>query len=266
MRRCRAVLAAVLLTLITMTVAGPASAGGPTSVLLVVPGTGQTASLYTGDADYETLARVVGAFGTDGGAQSTDQSGEDGQFGTGVTVTWLIHDVQVWRVDRVFVGAGGPRISTRVSVDGSSSIWEVPVAWHQPTNGKQLVDLLDRLGVNPDSSTGGGGATAGSEAAGPTPAESVPPAADRAAANTASRDVSGSGTRGTAGWLWGLAGLTLGAVLTLAALRLLASTRAAPSNLVPTDADGDDATDGPESDGALSWSVPDELSSPARRG
>ena len=53
MRRYRAALTAataLTLMLVTMVVAGPAQAGGPTSVLMVVPGTGQTASLYTGDA------------------------------------------------------------------------------------------------------------------------------------------------------------------------------------------------------------------------
>ena len=57
MRRYRAALTAataLTLMLVTTVVAGPAQAGGPTSVLMVVPGTGQTASLYTGDGDYDS--------------------------------------------------------------------------------------------------------------------------------------------------------------------------------------------------------------------
>ena len=38
----------------------PASAGGPTSAILSVPGEGKTASLYYTDPEYDQLASLVG--------------------------------------------------------------------------------------------------------------------------------------------------------------------------------------------------------------
>ena len=53
---------AVVLTawvLVLLAPPGPASAGGPTSALLSVPGEGRTASLYYTDAAYDQLADLV---------------------------------------------------------------------------------------------------------------------------------------------------------------------------------------------------------------
>ena len=64
MRRTRAVLTLILLVLAALGVvgvgaAGPAVAGGPTSVLLSAPGEGRVAALYYTDADYDALAQLV---------------------------------------------------------------------------------------------------------------------------------------------------------------------------------------------------------------
>jgi hypothetical protein len=104
--------------------AAPAAAGGPTSVLLVAPASGMTASLYVTQPEYERLSGLVQGSATG----VTDRSG---QYNDGPTVrlTWLIHDVGVWRVDDVFVEAGsGPWIATRMSPDGGPLPTE-PV-WH----------------------------------------------------------------------------------------------------------------------------------------
>ena len=106
---------AVVLTawvLVMLAPPGPAYAGGPTSVLLSVPGEGRTASLYYTDDAYEELADLVGAYD---GTGTVDGSGRSHETGTGVTLTWLIHDVTPWRVDRVYLqGDGAPWIASQV--------------------------------------------------------------------------------------------------------------------------------------------------------
>jgi hypothetical protein len=183
-----AALALLTALLVSPALAGPAAAGGPTSVLLVVPGEGRTASLYTGQADYETLAELVGAFGDPGATGSTD--GIDHATGSQVTVTWLIHDASVWRVDRIYPEApGGPWIATQTSLDGSADIWSGPVRWHHATQGTSLVAVLSRLGL-----------LDGAAAAAP---------ADRSTASD-----------GQSGPVWGAVGLALGVALTVVARRL----------------------------------------------
>lgn len=224
MRNVRAALAVLTIMLISLLAAGPASAGGPTSVLLVVPGTGQTESLYTGDADYEALAGLVGAFKTPGVAGTVDPSGTSHDVGTGVTLTWLIHDVEVWRVDRIYFDAdGGPWISTQSVAGGSGSIWDSALVWHTAARGKELATLLDRLGVSPHPSGDGNVPVAGSSPVGGNAGTNVAAPAAPAAAHT--------GTTGTAGLVWGLAGLAMGVALSVAGRRVLPSSRTATAEV-----------------------------------
>ena len=127
-------LTAVLLSALTLS-ASPAVAGGPTSAILSIPGAGSTASLYYTDPEYDELANLVGVAepsGSFGGKESGSH-----EFGPGVTVTWLVHDVEPWRVDRIYLGGkDGPWISTQVSDFSGSSIWESPVLWHHPADGE----------------------------------------------------------------------------------------------------------------------------------
>lgn len=258
MRRGRAALAVVIALLIPMLLAEPASAGGPTSVLLVAPGSGQTASLYTSDTDYQTLAGLVGAFGGNGASAPAAGSGTSNEVGRSVTLTWLVHDVQVWRVDHVyFEAAGGPWIATQTTAGDSGSILDNPVVWHRATSGKELVALLNRLGVSP----GGSGSVTR-----PGIGIAASPAAGTEEKGTAHN--AASQTRGGAGWLWGLAGLILGVVLTLAGIRLHARRRAVFEGVAvaePADAINTDMRMSPfGADSALGQVPTDELSSPAR--
>lgn len=165
-RRFAAVAAAVLgIGLSWSSIAAPAVAGGPTSVLLVSPDSGRTASLYATDPDYSVLAGLLGA-AVDGDVP-TEPSTADAEAqasGAGVTVTWLIHDVQVWRVDRIYPqAAGGPWVATQVSAGGPALTGDTPTTWHVVTRGKELEALLDRLGLDaaaaPVAGTGRGGFT-----------------------------------------------------------------------------------------------------------
>lgn len=154
-----AVVAAVLLP------SSPASAGGPTSVLLVSPATGSTASLYATDADYGLLMRALGE------SPVADGKGLGLKAGPGynqVNITWLVHDVAVWRTDHIVMSAAdGPWVQTRISYDGATG-YSDPGIWHRGTDPTLFLGLLDKLGV-----LGGTGSKA---AAAPRPAPAAAPA------------------------------------------------------------------------------------------
>jgi hypothetical protein len=211
---------AVVLTawvLILLAPPGPASAGGPTSALLSVPGEARTASLYYTDNAHEQLAGLVDV----GGSGTVDGSGGSHESGPTVTVTWLIHDVEPWRVDRIYLGGeDGPWIATQEMVGDDTSIWDSPVTWHQPTDGKELILLLDSLGVGQAGAATGTGAV--DEPASPVePGPAVPASVEPASAPLAD---DGPVTSARDHVWWGLAGLACG-VLLAAGWTRLRSTR-----------------------------------------
>jgi hypothetical protein len=231
---------------------GRAVAGGPTSVLLVAPGSGQTASLYSGDDDYELLGELLGAFGA--ARSSDDSAGADHAAGNGVTVTWLVHDVQVWRVDYVYPAApGGPWVATRVSDLQGGTIWDSEVAWHRVVDGALLENLLGRLDLLPGSAP-----ATGPEAA-PAPGLDRPvadagPAAEDGRTPAATAPPSSSTPASTAAaWVWGLAGIVLGA-----GVGLLVGRRRRPTVLLPGVDDPIGSADGAET---ADWVPDDELAS-----
>ena len=192
--RLPAALVAVLtVLLVPVLVAGPAAAGGPTSVLLTAPDIGRTASLYTTDDAYGQLAEQVGAYlalGSDAGSEGGSSS-RSHAIGSGVTLTWLMHDVSVWRVDRVYVdAAGGPWISSQESVGGS--IWEAPETWHRAAQPKALVALLSSMGLLAGTS----GAAPGEPTVPVTAATSQP---DTTGQGTTGQDTTGQNTTGQDG-------------------------------------------------------------------
>src|SRR4029079_3373907 len=86
---------------LTLLAAGPAVAGGPTSVLLSLPGTGRMNVLHVGSEDYEALAGQVGA--SSGMVPGEEGTGERHDQGPVLTLTWLIHDVQPWRGGELYL-------------------------------------------------------------------------------------------------------------------------------------------------------------------
>jgi hypothetical protein len=264
MRRCREALIVTALAVLTLLVAGPAQAGGPTSVLLVVPGTGQTASLYYTDADYGTLARLVGAFGDPAGTGKTDSSGRSHESGTQVNVTWLIHDVMVWRVDRIYVGGdGGPWIATQTDVSGSGNIWDSRVVWHTASDGVRLAALVGKLGVRPQSPATGLEPAPGG-AAGESAPSSVPSTARAAAATHDANKPANSSSPAWSVLLWGLGGLALGVAVTLITMRRGSKVGRQPT-AEQLDA-GDPKLPGvqQEVDDEATWSAAEELTWPSR--
>jgi hypothetical protein len=197
--RFRVSLIVALLVAASLMLSGPASAGGPTSALLSVPGEGKTASLYYTDPEYVALADLVG-IESETGTGKIGRSGLGHDNGPGVTVTWLIHDVSPWRVDHIYLeGEGAPWIATQVSGE-SEMTWDSPVVWHQPASAAELVALLDKLGVG-EASREAGDFSGVAGAPLPAPAEPAPAPAEPAEASP------------FAGIWWGLGGLAGGVLL-----------------------------------------------------
>lgn len=184
-------------------VAAPAVAGGPTSVLISLPGEGRSASLTYADAEYDQLMRLVGAQGLSLPRAEAESTPPDETGAAAVTLTWLIHDIDPWRVDRVYLDAeSGPWIATQVmDAETGAMNWDGPVVWHQPSSGKELSMLLDEvLGGVPSSAP---------EAAAMTPAT---PGSDPASGPA-------SAGQGYGVW-WALGGAAGGILLTMGWLRL----------------------------------------------
>jgi hypothetical protein len=129
----------------------PASAGGPTSVILVSPGRQATASLYATDEAYSRLDRLLGS------NPVADPAAPDVTGGPGsdaINVTWLVHDVSVWRVDRIFTDApDGPWVATTMlNFEKPESVFDQAAVVHRPVDGKELIALLSALRLLGESS------------------------------------------------------------------------------------------------------------------
>jgi hypothetical protein len=202
-------------------------------VLLSVPGEGRTASLYYTDAAYDELADLVGAFD---GPRAVDSSGLSHESGNGVTVTWLIHDVTPWRVDRIYLqGVGAPWIASQVMEGDTESVWDRPVVWQQPADGRELTQLLNSLGV-------GRAGTAAEPASPVQPNTIVPADVGPAPTSAPPTDTSGPSVRDSA-W-WGVAGLAGGLLLAAGWTRVRSRRlRALPDGPTEPHPDADPSTE-----------------------
>lgn len=194
--------------------AGTGFAGGPTSALLVAPGYERAAAVYYSDPEYrqlETLlaepAPATGSAVTGSGADAPVAAPTDG-LGY-ITVTWLIHDVSIWRIDRIFLAENGEHLIATQLMDGSNGTGEgmYPGQWgddtavqHRAADPVALQSLLDKLGLT--------AATVGPA----QDAQSADVAVQAAAAtNNAAPNTAVLPGPGAAPW-WMLAGLVLGLV------------------------------------------------------
>jgi hypothetical protein len=189
------------------TVAVPAAASRPTSVLVVAPDIGRAAALHVTHPSYQLLADLVQyapAKLTDAGA-----SRDAHVSGRPIRLTWLVDDVRIWRIDIVYFdeGSGGPWIATQQSWDRDPR--EVATIWHRSSRPGRLAQLLGDLTLldpsapmrRPDAAdmpAGGDG-----DAAGRSGVPSAP--ADRLLLS---------------GWRWMLPGALAGGVLAYIAVRL----------------------------------------------
>ncbi|WP_407560675.1 hypothetical protein [Streptomyces sp. 184] len=242
--RLTAALAATAAALaLAVGLAGPAAAGGPTSALLVNGGSGDAAALHATNPDYAALDKAIGDAGEQIDALLT-QADFGGADARQVTVTWLQHDVHVWRVDTLYPDArGGAVVSRGTGADAATS-----PTWRRVEHPERLGSLLDRLGVAevPEEQSGwympsqfgteAAAPGAGGEEPAPESAEGPNPDADPAAAAGSDKDAA-SGRQATAApdpgpgtnWWWTLPGLAAGALLATAAPRLYHRRRPAPA-------------------------------------
>ncbi|WP_344003304.1 hypothetical protein [Streptomyces thermocarboxydovorans] len=188
--------------------AAPATAGGPTSVLLVSPESEQTAALYYSDKGYAALERLLGPLG-----QGTRDKPPEADLVSSrlINVSWMVHDVDPWRIDRVYVMAEGKA----VWIHTAGKLTGAPTgAWHRAEHPSELRALLKSLGLMGEkASTGSGSAVYPAPwetAATPTPAEEAPDQGREEAAASAARSA-GDGT----GWWWAIPGAAAGVALGL---------------------------------------------------
>lgn len=187
----RRLLALLALAVSTTLLASPAVAGGPTSVLITDPSTGRATALYYSDARYQELDRLLSE-----GATIDSEPADLG--GRALNLTWMIHDVQPWRSQQLYLDAeGGPVVATYGSeLTGDAGA----TSWARPAEGKALLRLADRI-LDP------GDASAAAPA--PDPADPAPDTAP------AERVVTETRWYSLTGWRWLAPGLLLGAAGTL---------------------------------------------------
>ncbi|WP_152361536.1 hypothetical protein [Microlunatus speluncae] len=209
--------------------ASVAAAGGPTSLLISNPQNQRTAAAYVGDARYERLGRLVGMNTAAGINQSVPGEsppvGLESDFGAETRLTWLIHDMAVWRVDRIYLTGNAVWINTMTTTDwGSGELGDG--LWHRAADPKQVRAALTETGVlkpaaaeRPDSDQPG-------SVAEPEPSASEP-VGTAAAASTG-----GPPLAGLIGFGSGLLGLAAGIAGTLLTLR--GRSRSRPDRVVLT--------------------------------
>ncbi|MFJ4783040.1 hypothetical protein [Streptomyces sp. NPDC088794] len=203
-------------------VASSASAGGPTSVLVTSPASGQATGLYYSDKEYGALEQLLGA----AEVGSRDQPAEVNLANARqINVTWMVHDMSPWRVDRVFPVDSGPRA---VWIHTAANMPETPNGyWHRADHPAELRALLKKLGVmgkaSGDASTGIFPEPWRSEEPTPEPA-TVPTDVPDTSTTTVSVGLPDppDGTRWWSNWWWTLPGAAAGAGVALV-LRPLAS-------------------------------------------
>lgn len=202
MRQLRTALlgAAAAVAVVTL-VAGQASAGGPTSVLIVNPTTGATSGIYYTDPDYELL---LAALDPRPGTSQASSNLTAGPGTSAINVTWLVHDVSVWRIDHVRLDVDGEIwVQTRSPVGAEPGVL-TGGTWHVASDPKTLVDIMWRHGI------------IGDDAASKATEQAAAVLSDGDAAGAADHDASGKSMDDgvlPAGWWWALPGAAVGVTL-----------------------------------------------------
>ncbi|GAB2466245.1 hypothetical protein GCM10027162_71580 [Streptomyces incanus] len=190
----------------TMWGASPASAGGPTSVLVVSPESEETASLYSSDEEYGMLERLLGPVGKGTRERPPDAASASARL---INVTWMVHDVTPWRVDRVFLADMGQD----VWIHTAGHLAETPNGlWHRAEYPSDVHKFLFELGVM--GKTTGTGSAPGIYPA-PWETEQAGAGTDQGAASAASETRAMPATGDGTDWWWAIPGLVSGAALAL---------------------------------------------------
>ena len=178
-RRTPTLILLVALLLGTIAWAGsitPAYAGGPTSVLLANPDLKRSNALYYTDSAYDQLASAVGE-----GAGASGLPPGINPAKNEVRLTWLIHDMRIWRIDRVYLTRNhGIWVETVTGLNGDGDVFDQPASWHRAKDDQVLTALLTAAGMlgSTDSRPSGASAPAAETTSGAAtasaPARSLP--------------------------------------------------------------------------------------------
>ncbi|MFF3894840.1 hypothetical protein ACFYY3_16915 [Streptomyces sp. NPDC001812] len=170
------------------------------------PGSEETASLYYSDKQYGELERLLGPVGKGTREQLPEAASGSARL---INVTWMVHDVAPWRVDRVFLGDAGQDvwIYTAAQTTGSPD-----GLWHRAEDPTAVHKFLFTLGVM--SETTGTGVGSWTYPA-PWETEGAGPETDQGAAASASETRPMPATDEGTDWWWAVPGLVAGAALAL---------------------------------------------------
>ena len=163
--RVRPVLIALATAATTAVIStGTATAGGPTSVIIVNPATGEAGALYINDTDYQVLHDALApatGISVEWPAQLAQEPGR-----SAINITWLIHDVEVWRIDHVRIDL--KYVWVKTTTMAGAAPYQADGQWHVAAGAEAVIGVLDRLGVLSDGSlaTGGWDVTESGNAAG----------------------------------------------------------------------------------------------------
>ena len=146
-RRLTLALLAVLLAAIGWSsTVGSAYAGGPTSVLLVDPSVGRAAALYHSSPDYQRLVDAVNAYSSDLGSVDRPASVSE-NTNDSYRLTWLIHDVTIWRIDRIYPTADDGLWLQTVADESGGDPFARSGRWHRVKNPEALTAVLTSTGL-----------------------------------------------------------------------------------------------------------------------
>jgi hypothetical protein len=195
--------------------AGSAYAGGPTSVLLANTGRARVHALYTTDSTYHRLLAAVGDAEV---GDSTEPSWVPEDVKDAVTLTWLVHDVTVWRVDSVVLTLDdGIWVGTVVGVTGEGNLNTGPSRGHRAEDDKGLTAVLSAAGLLGERAKPRGDSPTSTAPTSTTPASTAPP--PTADGTSAAATVTAPGQPMLAIVATGLGGLVIGALGALLLLR-----------------------------------------------
>ncbi|MFH8488158.1 hypothetical protein [Streptomyces longisporoflavus] len=215
-----------------------ATAGGSTSVLVVSPGSGQSAALYVSDRGYGELERGLGELGGfDEGRRERPPGLSMGDGSRQITVTWLVHDVRPWRVDRAYPVATGSEDGAKTEalwIHTTTDVESMTGTWHKAENPARLTALFKKLGVmGPPRADGNRAGDDGNRARGPG-AGSTPPSASAPEAGpeqVATGRADGTPGDGGTDWWWAIPGAAAGAAGVLLLRGPLTEHRPFPASL-----------------------------------
>lgn len=143
MRRLAALFAvSALVSCLGMLVsASPASAGGPTTIVVSAVNLERATALVYSDPEFLDLTTLLGSGETGKQTEPPDLRAEY------ATVTWLMYDGEIGRVDRVHYAGADPWIWSQVRYSAERTARRG--LWHRSGDGSALVAMLNRMVLAP---------------------------------------------------------------------------------------------------------------------